>query len=60
MGRGVPVHPDTTGVEQDRTTDPITDGVLDRPSHGGRQRHQHDTAALPDNPQDPVAVLLTC
>jgi hypothetical protein len=55
---GMPVHPGSPPVEQDRSYYPASDGAVDRPPDGRRQRHEHDLAALAAYPEHPVAVLL--
>jgi len=57
-GSGVPVHPDTAGVQEDRPAGPGTYCPVDGPADYWRQRHQHDLGALAADPQHPVAVLL--
>jgi hypothetical protein len=57
-GGGVPVHPGSAHVEQDRPGGPAVHGALDGPSDSGRQGHQHHLAALAADPQYAVPVLL--
>jgi hypothetical protein len=58
-GGGVPVHPGTAAVEQDRAAHPACDSAVDGPADGRRQRDQDDLAALAAHAKDAVTVLLT-
>jgi len=57
-GGGVPVHPCTAGVEQDRAPRPAAGGAVDRAADRWRQRDQDDLAAFAAHAQHPVTVLL--
>jgi hypothetical protein len=57
-GGGVAVHAGAAAVKQDRPSGPGTDGAVDSPSDGWRQRDQDDLAALATHAQDPVTVFL--
>jgi len=57
-GAGVPVHPGTAPVAQQRPVLAAVDGPVDGPPDRGRQRDEDDLGALADHAQDAVAVLL--
>ena len=57
-GGGVPVHPDTATVEQDRPAGPVADGGVKGATDRGRQRDEDGLVALADDPQNAVAVFL--
>jgi len=57
-GGGVPVHSYAPQVAQDRPVSASADGAFDGALHRGRQRDEHDLAALAPHPQHAVAVLL--
>jgi hypothetical protein len=56
-GSGMPVHPRTAIIEQDRADGPGTGSAVDSAADRWRQRDQDDLAALAAYPQYPVAVL---
>jgi hypothetical protein len=55
-GAGVPVHPGTAPVAQQRPVLAAIDGPVDGPPDRGRQRDEDDLGALADHAQDAVAV----
>jgi hypothetical protein len=55
---GVPVHPRSSRVDQDRPGRPGLDGAVDRPADRRRKRHEHEFGALADDAGDAVAVFL--
>jgi hypothetical protein len=57
-GGGVPVHPSSARVQQDRPGDTCSDRTVDRPRDRRWQRHQHHLGALADHPQHAVAVFI--
>jgi hypothetical protein len=57
-GGGVPVHPGTARVQQDRPVGPAAASAVDGPADGGRQRDEDHFGALAADPQDAVAVFL--
>jgi hypothetical protein len=57
-GGGVPVHPRPAAGAQDRPHRPVVDREIDGPSDRGWEGDEDDLAALPDDAQDAVAVLL--
>jgi hypothetical protein len=54
----MPVHPRAVAVGQDRPGVTVIHGAIDRPAGRRGQRNQDDLAALPADPQNPVAMLL--
>ena len=50
-GSGVPVHPGTAGVEQDRTAGPVADGGVDRAADCWRQWDEDGLVAQPGLPE---------
>ena len=56
-GRGVPVHPGTQGVAEDRPVVVAVDSLIDGAGHRWGQGHEDDLAALPANLEHPVPVL---
>ena len=54
---GVPVHPGTAAVEQDRPAGAGSDRLVDGPADCGRQRDEDHRGALAAYAQDPVAVF---
>lgn len=57
-GRRVPVHPDATAVEKQRSDSTIACGRLNSAADRRRQRHKDHFVALPVYPQNPMPVLL--
>jgi hypothetical protein len=55
----VPIHPSSAPIEQNWATEPVGDRSLYGLPHGWQQGHQHNFRALPEHPQDAVAVFLT-
>jgi hypothetical protein len=58
-GGGVPVHPGSRCVLQDRPGGAGSDRPVDGPGDRRWQRHQHHLGALTDHPQHAVPVFLT-
>jgi len=57
-GGGVPVHPGTAPIEQDRAAHPACDGAVNGSADRRRQRDQDDFAALAAHAKDTVPVLV--
>lgn len=55
---GMPVHPHSAPVQQERASRTLTNRAINRAADRGWKRDQHDLAALATHPQDPMAVLL--
>jgi len=56
-GGGVPVHPGTAAVEQDRAARAGADRPVDGPRDRWRQRDQDDLGSFAAHAQHPVAVF---
>jgi hypothetical protein len=56
-GGGVPVHAGAAGVEQDRTSGPVADRLVEGSADRRRKGHQDGLASFPEDAQDAVAVL---
>jgi hypothetical protein len=57
-GDGVPVHPGTAVVEQNRPACPVSYSPVDGPADRGRQRDKDNLAALAAHAKDTVTMLL--
>jgi hypothetical protein len=58
-GGGMPVHPPTMAVAQNRPTGAFIDGPVDGSGDRGWQRNEDDLATFAAHTQDPVSVFLT-
>ena len=57
-GGGVPVHPDATGVEQNRTAGAVADGLVEGSADRGWEWDEDGLAAFAEDTHDAVAVFL--